>query len=99
MDLKSKVIQARSKLLIIETKYREVKEEYDKTAEEWKAAVRELEDYDYEQSQVDGRTKTIPKGQKASKAVKDLTLDQIKSIANKLGVSLDLKGAQNEEET
>ena len=95
-EMKRRVMLAKYQVVTIEHVYLKIKKEYDNAIIELKKAAKELEDYDYEQSQVDGRTKTIPKGQKAKVAAKDLTLDQILSIANKLGVSLDLKETQNE---
>ncbi len=98
-EMKRRVMYARHRVVTVEHEYLKLKKEYDDAIIELKKATKELEDYDYQQSQIDGRTTKIPKGQKAKVAVKDLTLDQIKSIANRLGVSLDLKEAQNEEGT
>ena len=94
MDLRSKVIKARSKLLKIEPEYEEVKERYNKAMLEWKNLAIELEEADYLQAQLDGRTKTYPKGQKKPKP---LTLSQIESIAERLGINLNLTGEEDEE--
>jgi len=90
---KKRVMKARFNLITIETKYKEVKKLYDKALSEYRAAAIDLEEADYQQAQIDGRTKKIPRGVKQEKP---LTAQQIKNVAAKLGVSLKEK---NEEST
>ena len=62
--------------------------------------VRRFRNYDYELALTDGRLKKIPPSrvQKETKQP-ELTLEQLKAIANKLGVNISIETPETESET
>ena len=75
-------------------KYQEAKQLMIELRTAWESWRDEFEEADRKLAELDGRLKKIPLGaKKVTKKKPDvLTLDQIKELAKKFGVALDLEG-------
>ncbi len=86
-EIKQKVITFRTLVLRLEKDYERARDAYNHALRDLELAVRMVEDYDFQQALTDGRTKKY----KLGFSPVSLTHKQIKSIANKLGLELDIE--------
>jgi hypothetical protein len=71
--------------------YANLKTQYLEAEKDWLKKSRRFRDFDYQLALVDGRLKKIPPGgEKKEKRAPELTLEQLQSIAAKLGVSISV---------
>jgi phage terminase Nu1 subunit (DNA packaging protein) len=72
--------------------YANLKETYHKAEQDWLKKSRRFKDFDYQLAQTDGRLKKISSNEKERKEKKlpELTLEQLQSIAEKLGVNITI---------
>ena len=67
-----------------------LKDAYFKAESDYVKKSARFRNFDYELAQIDGRLKKVaPSGSKKTKKQPELTLDQLKSIAEKLGFNLN----------
>lgn len=72
--------------------YANLKEQYLEAEKDWLKKSRRFRSFDYELALTDGRLKKIPSGgEKKVKKAPELTLEQLKSIAATLGVSISVE--------
>ena len=88
--LRQEVIDARTKVIEIESEWREVKERYENAFNAWRKVARKLEDEDYKQALLDGRTKKIPMNYTEPKA-DNFSDEQKLEVLKSLGL-LETKG-------
>ena len=93
MTLKQRARMARIKMLVLDSKLKEVREQYDEAREKWEALATEMEKADYEEALIDGRTKVIKSGTRQPPA---LTKEQIREIAEQLNITLSVKEEEDE---
>ena len=89
---KETVDKVKEELKCAYTKYSLIKIKFLEAEAEWLKKKKVFERYDYELALIDGRTKIMPPaGQKKVPVTKpvELSLDQILSVAARLGVSID----------
>ena len=86
---KSTVDQARKEAEEAYTKVSLLKDAYWKAEADYEKKVSRFRNFDYELAQTDGRLKKLPsQGERKVKKQPELTLDQLKDIATKLGFDL-----------
>jgi len=74
------------------TKMSLLKDAYLKAEKDYLKKGARFRNFDYELAQTDGRLKKVsPKGERKDKKQPELTLDQIKGIADKLGIKLTVE--------
>jgi len=93
MSLKDKARVARIKMLALDSKLKEVREQYDEAREVWESVIEEIEKADYEEALTDGRLKVIKAGTQEAPA---LTREQIERIAEQLNITLSVKETEDE---
>lgn len=82
------------------TKLALLKEAYFKAESDYIKKVSRFRNFDYELAQTDGRLKKLkPQGERKEKKQPELTLEQLKSIAAKLGFNLNNIEEVEEEKT
>lgn len=97
---KDLVCQAKKEAEVAWTKYSLLKDLYTKAENEYLEKRKRFEELDYQLALVDGRLKKLPPsgdGQKVKKQP-ELSLEQIKGIAEKLGVKLTIEEEPESEE-
>lgn len=80
--------------------YSNLKEQYLEAERDWLKKSRRFRNFDYQLALTDGRLKKIPPGgEKKEKKAPELTLEQLQTIAAKLGVniSVDQPAMESEE--
>ncbi len=93
MDLKQKARVARIKMLVLDSKLKEVRNQYEEAKELWEEIAAEIEKADYEEAMKDGRLKVVKSGVRQPPA---LTKAQIREIAEQLNITLTVKEEENE---
>ncbi len=95
---KSTVDQARKEAEEAYIKFSLLRDAFIKAETNYFKKLRRFKEVDYELALTDGRLKKIPAGEKGRETKKqpELTLDQLKSIAAKLGVNISVE--EHEEE-
>jgi hypothetical protein len=69
--------------------YSNMKEQYKAAEQDWLKKSRRFKDFDYKLALTDGRLKKIPPaGECKQKKTPELTLEQLRTIAEKLGVNI-----------
>ena len=96
---KETVDQARKGAEEAWTKFSLLKDAFLKAETDYVKKVNRFRNFDYELAQIDGRLKKIPPTQKREpKKQPELTLDQLKTIAAKLGVNISVEEPEEESE-
>ena len=79
--------------------YANLKSTYLQAESDWLKKSRRFKDFDYQLALTDGRLKQIPSGEeRKQKKQPELSLDQLKAIAEKLGVNISVETEESNEE-
>jgi len=91
------VNEARHEAEKLYTKYAILKDAYLKAEKEYLEKLNIFKKLDYQLAETDGRLKKIPpSGERKEKKQSELTLEQLKTIAAKLGVDITIEEPEEE---